>query len=340
MIGLSLSSRADLTSSDFVAHAVAAEAAGADAVFATENASDAMAIATAMATATSRVQVGTAITTIGWRHPALAAVGAGAAAQLSDGRFVLGLGVGNPGVNQDQLGLPSVSSLTAMREYVRVVRATLSGQPVHFDGEVQQISSFTSSTSGIGSVPVWVAALQPGMLGLAGQIGDGVLLTLSTPEMVADAIVHVRAGADAADRDPAAVQISCVVPFVHTADPEAADIAARRMVAGYATHPAAGSLFAAAAAGTDIPAVARAMRDGDLDIAAGLVDPRFAEQLVVTDNDLEKALAPYRSAGVDLPILFPIPVGGSWASPIDAAIEAIRTQVIPASRPLYEGAPS
>lgn len=323
-IGLSLSSRADLTACDFVSYAAQAEEAGAGAVFATETSSDALALAQAMAIATSHIQVGTAITNIRWRHPALAAAGAAAAAQLSAGRFVLGLGVANPGFNEGQLGLDPVPPLAAMREYVQVVRAALSGDPVHTEGQVHRLDGFTATASGVASVPIWVGALQPGMLRLAGEVGDGALLNLSSPAMVADAVFHVREGTDATDRDPADVRIACVIPCALSDDPDAARVAARQMVAGYTLHPAASSLFAAAAADTDITAVAQLMRTGDVVAAADLVDDAFADQLVVTDADLDGVLAPYRTAGVDLPILFPVPVGGSWTTSIEMAINAIR----------------
>lgn len=319
-LGLSVSSRADLTAPEFARVALQAERAGFGAVFATETASDALALAQAMAIATRRVQVGTAITNIRWRHPALAAAGAAAAAQLSDGRFILGLGVANPAFNEGQLGLGPAAPLTAMREYVGVVRAALAGGPVHLEGAVHRLGGYTPTPSGVADVPIWVGALQPAMLRLAGEVGDGALLNLSSPEMVAAAVPHVRAGAEAAGRDPDDVTIAAVIPCALSEDPQVALASARHMVASYALHPSAGTLFAGAAGDTDIPAVARAMRDGDAARAADLVGEGFARQLVITDPQMDDALERYRSAGVDLPILFPVPVGGSWTVSIEAAI--------------------
>lgn len=325
-VGLSLSSRSDLTAEDFVRYAVRAEEAGINAVFATETASDAIALAQGMATATDTVQVGTAITNVRWRHPALAAAAAGTAAQLSGDRFVLGLGVANPGFNERQLGMPPAPPLQLMREYVLAVRAALVGGLVQLEGDLHRLQGYTPASSATGSVPIWVGALQPGMLRLAGAVGDGALLNLSNAEMVARAVAHVRAGAEEAKRDPQEVLIACVVPCALSENDDVARSAARHLVASYALHPAASRLFADSGGGTDIAAVAAALRAGDADAAAGLVDEGFARSLVVTDGRLDTALSCYREAGVDLPILFPVQVAGDWRGSIEAALQAVYTE--------------
>lgn len=165
-VGLSLSARAGLAPAEYGRMARRAEQAGFSAVFATETASDALPLAQAMIHETQSVSVGTAISNIYWRHPALMAVGAGTLADLSGGRFLLGLGTANPALNHDQLGTPRTPPLATMREYVAVVRAVLTGEPATYHGGAYRVDGFTAALGARPDLPVYIGALLPRMLDL------------------------------------------------------------------------------------------------------------------------------------------------------------------------------
>src|SRR2546421_139520 len=104
-----------------------AEEAGFDAIFAAEVNNDGMATAQVMGAATRRIQVGTWIANIYLRHSYACAQGAALIAEATDGRFVLGLGVSHPPVNQ-ALGIDMGDAPSAMRRYVAAVRSWLKGE--------------------------------------------------------------------------------------------------------------------------------------------------------------------------------------------------------------------
>src|SRR5437764_11184752 len=104
-----------------------AEEAGFDAIFAAEVNNDVMATAQLMGAATRRIRVGTWIANIYLRHSYACAQGAALIAEATDGRFVLGLGVSHPPVNQ-ALGIDMQDPPAALRRYVTAVRGWLRGE--------------------------------------------------------------------------------------------------------------------------------------------------------------------------------------------------------------------
>jgi alkanesulfonate monooxygenase SsuD/methylene tetrahydromethanopterin reductase-like flavin-dependent oxidoreductase (luciferase family) len=170
-------------------------------------------------------------------------------------------------------------------------------------------------------LPVYLAALGPRMLELAGRIADGVILNLMSPAQAGEAARVVRASARAAGRDPASVEVACVVhccladagaPAGGSAPAAAA--AARAVVPRYVLHPAAPRLFGELDGGPSLRDVREKVLAGDRAGAAGLVPQQVADGFVA-HGDAGECLArvtEYLAAGVDLPILFPMPLGGDW----------------------------
>jgi 5,10-methylenetetrahydromethanopterin reductase len=129
---------------------------------------------------------------------------------------------------------------------------------------------------------------------------------------------QVRAAAQAAGRDPASVEIACVLHCCLSDDEAAAASAAREMVLRYVMHPAAPRLFGEAGGAVggdlDLRGVRELVLAGDRVGAAAQVPQQVADGFVARGGAAQCAarLAQYRAAGVDLPILFPIPVDGDW----------------------------
>ncbi|MFI6322540.1 LLM class flavin-dependent oxidoreductase [Nonomuraea sp. NPDC050556] len=304
-LGLSIASHSGLRAAQIGAHAAAAERAGFAAVFVAEGHGDALSLCHPVVAATERVTVGTAVANAALRSPVLAAKAAVALDAASGGRFVLGLGVANTIMNA-RFGLPAMPPLRMMEEYVGVVRAVLSGRT--FSGELYQSGQIPlDHPPHRAGLPIHLAALSPRMLELAGRIADGVILNLMSPDQTGEAAARVRAAADGRP-----VEITCVVHCCLADDPGLAAEAARAVVPRYVLHPSVARLFAGHA--TALQAVAELVLAGDRTAAAGKVPQEVADAFVASGSaeSIRARVEEYRAVGVDLPVLFPMPVAGDW----------------------------
>jgi alkanesulfonate monooxygenase SsuD/methylene tetrahydromethanopterin reductase-like flavin-dependent oxidoreductase (luciferase family) len=142
-----------------------------------------------------------------WTPSALAQQAA-TVAQLAAGGFVLGLGTG--GVGPDfwaAAGLPD-RPVAVMRAYTSSVRDLLAGKPVSSDGLTLGPRHTRLRAGGLPPVPLYLAALGPQMLRLAGEVADGALLNWATPERIAASRDLVAAGTSRAGRDPGSVPLT------------------------------------------------------------------------------------------------------------------------------------
>jgi 5,10-methylenetetrahydromethanopterin reductase len=302
-LGLSVASRSGLPARRFAELAASAETAGFDAFLVAERVADSFALCQAALAATETITVGTAVANARLRHPALTAMTAATVDELSGGRFLLGLGVANPSLNEGTFGLPPAAPVAFMRDYVETLRGVLAGT-VELDRPARP------------GIPIHLAGLQPRMLRLAGEIADGVLLNLTTPRTVPAALAEVRA----AGRD---VTVGCVLPCALGVDRAEARRAGREMVVGYALHPAATRLFAASGYVEELAAAAALLREGNRVAALGLVSDAMVDDFLLSGDEHQVAerIRGYLAAGVDLPILFPVAAAGEWDAAVSRTID-------------------
>jgi len=307
-LGLSIASHSGLPPARIGELAAAAELAGFDAVFVAEGHGDALALCHPVAAATARVQVGTAVANAALRPPVLAAKTAAQLDHASGGRFVLGLGTANAIMN-GRFGVAPFAPLPMIEEYVAVVRAVLAGSADGYAGRVFRTGMVPLDSQVVRpDLPVYLGALGPRMLALAGRVADGVILNLMSPAQAADAATIVRAAANESGRDPSSVPVACVVHLCLSDDRAAAAAAARSVVPRYALHPAAPPLFGP---GQWLEQVRSRMLAGDRAGAADLVPQKVADGFVA-HGDVAACTArveEYLAAGIDLPVLFPMPIG-------------------------------
>jgi 5,10-methylenetetrahydromethanopterin reductase len=197
---------------EVAAAAVAAERLGFDEVWVPDSQllwRDPFVTLAAVAQATTRLGLGTAVTNVVTRHPAVLASAARTVGELAEGRFVLGVGVGNSSV--EPVGLRP-STQAELRDRLSVVRSLLGGDAVDF-GPV------ASSLREPGTPPpVLMAASGPRNLRLAGEIADGaILLSGISPATLASSRERVAEGAAAAGRQLSDVQL-VVSTFAHVTD--------------------------------------------------------------------------------------------------------------------------
>lgn len=331
-LAVSLASRSGLSAVEAAGLARSAEAAGFDAVFLAERCADALTLAHSALLATERVTVGTAIANAGVRHPAMTAMTAAVLAEESGGRFLLGLGAANAALNETALGLAAIRPVSYMREYVAVLRAVLDGHPQPTPGEYFSVSGFVPDRPSTAKIPIYLAGLLPKMVSLAAELGDGVLLNLMTTSGLAAVRTYIETGLNRSGRDRTDLVVACLLPCCLSTDAEAAARAARQVVAGYAMHPAAGKLFSTSGFAADLQHVRERLADGEHDAAESVSDAMIDAFIVHGEPEvLPERIRAYRDAGVDLPILFPMPVDDGWIASIENVIHAAsRSAVRPA----------
>jgi probable F420-dependent oxidoreductase len=164
--------------------AAAAEAAGYDAVLTQENQHEPFLPLAAATLTTERVELGTAVAIAFPRSPMVVAHAAWDLHVSSGGRFVLGLGSQVKGHNERRFSVPWSAPAPRMKEYVQALRAIFRcwerDEPLDFHGTHYRFSlmppNFKPGASGLGLVPVSLAAVGPAMLRVAGEVCNGVRL--------------------------------------------------------------------------------------------------------------------------------------------------------------------
>lgn len=273
-----------------------AEAAGFEAIFSTEVNNDVMATAQLMGSATERIQVGTWIANIYLRHSYTCAQGAALIAEATGGRFILGLGVSHQPVNR-ALGIEMPEPLGTLRQYVTEVRSWLRGE-----GRATHLPQRPASVP----VPVYVAALTSPMVELGGELADGLMPLFWSVERAAQSEAWAARGrARAPELGP--LKMTLGLPTYVGTDLEALREAARQNLMLYTGFP----FFQRMLRASGFAEEATLMEQGDG--MAGLTDRLLdATCLLGSPERCQERLAAYRSAGVDLPILYP-PIGVNGA---------------------------
>jgi len=146
---------------------------------------DAFLVLAAYAQATRRTGLGTGVVPIYPRHPVAMAQEAATLAEISGGRFRLGIGVSHRPSMAEALGLDMGQPLDVMREYVAVVRAALGGR-ARFEGRYYRVAWDAAFRPPSPPPPLYLAGLSVPMLELAGELADGVVLWLCAPAYVRD----------------------------------------------------------------------------------------------------------------------------------------------------------
>ena len=195
---------------------VAAEGLGLDVCWVAEACgADAPSVLGFLAARTDRLLLGSGIVQVGPRTPVAVAQLAATLCNMTDGRFLLGLGPSGPQVIEGLHGVSFHRPLQRMRETVEIVRAALTGEKVSHQGELFTIPLFGSDTRPMRlsiraehPVPVYLATLSPKMLQLTGQVADGWLGTSFVPEGAKAAYFdHLDAGLAAAGRTRAGLDV-------------------------------------------------------------------------------------------------------------------------------------
>ena len=196
-----------LTSEDQLAIVREAESLGYDSVWAAEAyGSDAATILAWLAGQTSTIKLASGIFQMPGRSPAMTAMTAATIDQLSEGRMILGIGSSGPQVSEGWHGVRFGKQLARTRDYVAVLRMALARERVQYTGETLELPlpdgpgmplKLTIGTVQ-DEIPIFIAAIGPKNTQLAGEIADGVIPTMFSPEHVSIMRQELQTGIDRA----------------------------------------------------------------------------------------------------------------------------------------------
>lgn len=268
---------------------------------------DAFVVATAAACVTSRLRIGTAVVPAYTRSPSVFAGTAGAVAQLAPGRFVLGIGASSETIVQAWGGVPFERPLAYMREMTTVLRQMLAGDRTTFDGKHLRTRNFRLVAQPPQPVPIYLAALMPSMLELAGELADGVILNMMPLDAVPRMMEHVRRGAARAGRDASTLEVVARFQVVVTDDVAGARGAIRHMLGPYF----ATSVYNRFASWCGFEAEAREIlaawqaKDRARNLAAVTDDMIDRIAIIGTADECRRKLRAFHDAGVTTPMVHP-----------------------------------
>ncbi len=269
---------------------------------------DSFTLAGAIAQATQRVEIGTAIVPVYNRTPAVLAMSAGTLDQLSEGRFILGLGSSSHAIMRDWNGVDFHAPLGHVRESVEIIRSALSGEKTDYAGK-----HFRSKGLRLGSVPerpmrIYLAALREKMLRLAGAHGEGLIINFQPLGAMPQILEAYRAGAQEAGRDATNDEVVCRFQVCVTDDKEKARAIVRMAFGGYLSAPVYNKFLAWCGYKEEARAIAEGFATKDRAAVAAAMHDELVDSIAIlgTPDECREQLAAFVAAGVTTPVLSPL----------------------------------
>jgi probable F420-dependent oxidoreductase len=260
----------------------------------------------AVAGQATQMRIGTAIANVFTRGPSTLAMCAAGLAEIAPGRFCLGLGSGSRPVVEAWNGGTFSRPATRVRDTVQFLRQALAGERVRFEGETFSVRGFRLSRPLAEPVPIYVAALRPGMLRVAGETGDGAIINWLSAADVPKSVQIVRQTATRAGRDAAAIEI--VARLFVCADPMTpeADAFVRRYIAAYLNVPVYRAFHVWLGRGEALGAMWQAWDHGDRRGAVAAIPEEVVGDLFIRGDaeEMRAHVRRYMEAGVDTAVLY------------------------------------
>jgi alkanesulfonate monooxygenase SsuD/methylene tetrahydromethanopterin reductase-like flavin-dependent oxidoreductase (luciferase family) len=266
----------------------------------------------AYAARSERLLLGTGVTPIYSRTPVTTAQSFGTLDEYSGGRAIIGLGVSHRPAVEAWYGQKIEQPLREMREYVGVVRAILRNE------DPPQGETFHSHFHFMGfeprpDIPIYLAGLAPGMLRLAGEIADGVVLWLCNPEYIRSTVVpSIAEGRAKAGKSPEGFDIVAAVPAAVTSEPDQAKAQLRSELIPYFSLPFYRKMIELSGFGDDLAGF-----DSD---GVDAISDEFLVRLAAigTAEEAAAVVRSYADSGATSPC-----IGGISKTDFDTTLEAL-----------------
>jgi alkanesulfonate monooxygenase SsuD/methylene tetrahydromethanopterin reductase-like flavin-dependent oxidoreductase (luciferase family) len=203
-----------------------------------------------------------------------------------------------------------------MREYVTILRRMLAGEPVTFEGEIFSVRNFQLHLPPPERpARIYVAAIGPQMLQLAGEVADGLIGYFYSAAYVRDVVVpNLKRGAERAGRSLDDIDVACGFPAIVTKDESGLE-QIKGQVLMFATamssSPHYANSFAAAGFGDVVREIQERVASGDVDGALAAVTDEVADAMTLAgsrEHVLER-IEEYHAVGLDTVCVNPSPPG-------------------------------
>lgn len=269
---------------------------------------DPFVLAAAVAPVTRKLRIGIAVSPVYIRTPAVIAAAAATVAQLAPNRFILGLGASSHAMVENWHGTPFRKPLTRVRETVTTVRAMLAGEKLTFQGQTLRTSGFHLLGPLPAHLPIYVGALRPAMLELAGEVGDGLAVNLFPPEALPRMLEHLARGALRAGKDGHGLEVVCRQQVLVTGDKNSAREQLRQHLTGYFATPVYNKFAAWYGFEDEARLIAEGFRTGDRALTRKGMTDRFLDSIAIFGcvEECRERLAAYVANGVTTTIVSPI----------------------------------
>ena len=311
-ISLALGSRQDISIEDLLRLAKEADHLGYTGCFVGESwGMDAFTTLSAIASCTKDICVATGIVPVFSRTPGLLAQSITSLDIISHGRAILGLGTSGRRVIEDWHGMKYDQPIQRSKEYLEIIRMSLTNAPVNYDGNFFRLKRFKLAISPVQQhIPLYLASIGPSNLRLTGQLADGWLPIWTDFEQLPGLIGVITGAAKSAGRNISditiAPQILCCV-----ADTAEELYEAQVDVSNHMAYYIGGmgeyyhDLFCRFGYQHQADAIKRAWVSGDRKLAASLVDNQMLDNIAVI-GDVETCrskIARFRQMGATMPVV-------------------------------------
>ena len=270
---------------------------------------EAFSLLTEIAVKTKHIKIATGIVNVFSRSPGLMAMHAATLDEISEGRFILGLGTSGAKVIEGFHGIAYDKPLTRLREYIKVVQTLIAGGRLT-DAEVKlwELRHFKlEMTPSRPRVPIYCACLNDKAIRMVGELADGWMPTFWPYKRLDVGRELIAEGAKKSGRNPDEVDVAPFTTVIPMPDKEASYHSARGLISFYigGMGDYYHALLSRMGFGANADQVQRLYQEKKRDEAAAAVSQEMLDALVIAGDPqfCRERLGEWREAGVGLPIL-------------------------------------
>ena len=271
---------------------------------------------------TRRVKLGTSIVSMFSRSPATLAMAASTLDNITLNRTIIGIGASTPILAEDWHGIKFIHPLDRMREYVTCFKIISSGETINFDGNFFKLKNIKiMHPSQRRKIPVFLGAVNPGMIKLATEIADGIILYLSPLDELKKTVERIKS---LTSRKSKSFEICSV--FITAISNKYPDLARERAAKTLAFYVAVGKYYneflSSHGFKSQVEQITTEYQNHGIENISKFVTDPMLDSLTIygTTEDCIKSLKRFVSCGVSLPILQVNPVKDNLQSISDSLL--------------------